>query len=508
MSVALRGISKDFGGLKALDDVDLEIRAGEIHALLGANGSGKSTLVRVATGVYAPDRGSILIKDRDVTNGWSPSAASAAGVRVVHQEAPLLDRLPISESFAIFGGYPRRATGNINWSRLNRETQQLLDELGLNRRSRDLAGQLTGAERALLALEIAVRSAAGKLSLLVLDEATAALPNAEAQPFLDRVRGLADAGLPVLMVTHRLPELAFADYVTVLDAGKIALAGHPQDLDRARTIAVMRGSASASNSATTTSHHSASGSSSAPLWQPKTGTSDDEVVLRVVGLSGLTLAGVDLEIRSGEIVGVVGPRGGGLDELPTLVAGVVDHEGTIEVRGQQLPHRANPRVALQSGVALLPADRLHDGGIETLSLGDNITLPDVRRFWHKRKSEIKAIERVVDYMSVNPPRRQAVFGRFSGGNQQKAILGRLLRMNPAVLVLADPTYGVDPAARETMFRAITDAKRAGAAILLTTTEPEQMFGLCDRVLVVANGSIVEELHTDQLTIENLMAKAI
>ncbi|WP_086561277.1 ATP-binding cassette domain-containing protein [Streptomyces africanus] len=522
MTAALHGVTKRFGTFAALSEVSLTVEDGEIHALLGANGSGKSTLVRTMTGVYVPDAGRILIDDRDVTGGWSPPVAATAGVRVVHQEAPLVDRLSIAENVALFAGYPRGLFGRIAWRRLRADTQRLLDDLSIKRLSRELAGRLTGAERAMLTVELAVRTAGENLRLLVLDEATAALPEAEAEPFLRHVRGIADRGLPVLAVTHRLAELAFADRVSVLDAGRVVIEGPASKVERSEIVRVMRGAAPATRpagdtSAMTEEDHARGGIGIAALWrreaggsgagpppQPRTGP-----VLRVRDLRGNDVDGLDLDLAPGEIVGVIGVRGSGLEELPRLLTGAEQRRGgTIEVAGRRLPATLPPRVAIRHGLVFLPADRLREGGIHNLSVTENLILPEARTFWHRRAQMRTAVRQVVSYLDVRPTDPSTVFGRLSGGNQQKVVLGRLLRMRPRVLVLADPTYGVDPAAREVMFDAIRDAGASGIAVLMTSTEPEQMAGLCDRVLVLRDGRVAEEISGSTMTAENLMTKAL
>ncbi|MFL6115262.1 MAG: ATP-binding cassette domain-containing protein [Catenulispora sp.] len=522
MTAALQGVTKRFGTFTALREVSLTVADGHLHALLGANGSGKSTLVRTMTGVYVPDAGQILIDDKDVTAGWSPAAAAAAGVRVVHQEAPLVDRLSIAENVALFAGYPRGMFAGIAWRRLRADTQRLLDDLSIKRYSRELAGRLTGAERAMLTVELAVRTAGENLRLLVLDEATAALPEAEAEPFLRHVRGIADRGLPVLAVTHRLAELAYADLVSVLDGGRLVLEGPVPKVERAEIIRVMRGTAPGARSPDAAPSGRPAGAAQgtpaiAALWRREAGGRDRaplpqptaEPVLRVRDLRGADVDGIDLGLAPGEVVGVIGVRGSGLEELPRLLTGAEQRRGgTVEVARNRLPDTLPPRVAIRHGLVHLPADRLHEGGVHTLPVSENVILPEARRFWHKRAEMRTAVRQVVSYLDVRPTDPQTVFGRLSGGNQQKVVLGRLLRMRPRVLVLADPTYGVDPAAREVMFDAIRDARASGIAVLMTSTEPEQMAGLCDRVLVLREGRVAEEISGSTMTAENLMMKAM
>jgi len=506
MTVALANVTKRFGAFTAVDAVSLDIEPGSVHALLGANGSGKSTLVRMVTGVYPLDGGEIRIDGSPVSSGWTPAAAAAAGIRVVHQEAPLVDNLSIAESVALFSGYPRTALGTVRWRRLWATTQAILDELHIPRRARDLANRLTGAERAMLAVELAVRTAGDELRLLVLDEATAALPEAEATPFLELVRSIADRGCPVLMVTHRLGELKYADRLTLIDAGRVVIEDDPAKVDRADLIAAMRGAGEAASAL----ERSAEDRLSA-LWSGGRAARDvpTGIILEARELVGGTVEQASFDLQAGEILGVVGVRGEGMEDLPRLVAGAQPlSSGAVTVGGARLRDGFTPRDALDAGIGFLPADRLHEGGIAGLPMRENAMLPDVGGYWHRAREEKRGIARLISYLDVRPRDPRTVFGRMSGGNQQKVILGRLLRMRPNVLVLADPSYGVDPAAREIMFDAIRDARAAGIGVILTSTEPEQLAGLCDRVLVMQSGRIHEELSGADLTAADLMAKVL
>jgi ribose transport system ATP-binding protein len=510
MSVDLTGITIRFGSLTALDNAGIELRDGEVHALLGANGSGKSTMVKILTGVYAPDAGRITIHGQDVTAGWDPAVATQAGVRVVHQEAPFLDTLSIAESVALFTGYPRRVTGAIAWRQLRSRTQELLDRTKIDRRPTDLARTLTGAERATLAVELATRAAGDSLRLLVLDEATAALPEAEATPFLEYVRTVADQGTPVLMVTHRLGELAWADRVTVMSAGRVALRDERAAVDHTTVIDIMRSVGTTAVDRLEASAGSRTSGAIQQLWsEPReSAATPGDVVLVAQGISGDGMQDVNLQLRAGEIVGAIGPRGGGVEALPRLLTGASPLiGGRITVNGKALPAPLEPKDAISFGVLHQPADRLHEGGWAGLPVAENVTLPSARRFWHRKREERSVVARVIEYLDVRPRDPQVMFGKLSGGNQQKVIIGRLLRMRPTVLVLADPTYGVDPAAREVMFDAIREARAAGTAVLVTSTEPEQLSGLCDRVLLVHDGAITEELTGEQLSVESLLARA-
>jgi ribose transport system ATP-binding protein len=505
MTVAGENLTKSFAGVRALDGVDITPEKGEVHALLGANGSGKSTLVKILTGVYQPDSGTIRVGGRSLSAIASPHEAAALGIAVVHQEAPLIDTMTVAECMALFRGYPTSGVGRIRWRSLNDQAAELLGRFRLNISPRSLAGKLSPAERALVALIIALDQVRSGVELLILDEVTASLPESQAATFLERVGEIARDGTAILMVTHRLAELrGLARKVTVLRDGRVVHAGPAGALDDDGLVAQMVG----------TRERSASGAASGAsgvvrrLWQSVGAadrrTGDGEAVLSVDGLKGEVLDGVSFTIRPGEIVGVAGLADSGIAELPAILGGMRPRTGgTIRVGTKTLPARAEPGDAIAAGLAVLPADRLRNGGIGTLTVADNAILPQVDRFWHRRGSEAKVLKEVIAGFDVRPPSSRILFGKLSGGNQQKVLLGKWLLTRPLVLVLDDPTSGVDPGAREKIFEVLRDGAREDLGILFFSTEPEQLAAICGRVLVLRDGRIATELSGAALTRESV-----
>jgi ribose transport system ATP-binding protein len=505
MPVAVHGISKAFPGTRALDGVDLTVGAGEAHALLGANGSGKSTLVKTLTGVYQPDAGTIAVGERELTAIGSPTEANELGIAVVHQESPLVDTLTVSECVALFRGYPT-AAGRVRWQQLHRETAELLERFGVDVDPRALAGLLTPAERALVTLAIALDRVSAGLQLLVLDEVTASLPEDQAATYLERVGELARAGTPVLMVTHRLAELhGLATHVTVLRDGRVV---HQGRLDAASDDELVReivGEAVAPDAASpgASPARTTGDDVGAELWTGRRGRVG-ETVLDVRHLAGERVRDATFQLRAGEIVGVGGLAEAGIGELPLLLAGAARRAGgVVEVDGRALAPNAGPREAIDAGLALLPADRLRSGGVTSLAVRENVVLPDAGRYWHRRARERAVLRRVIEDLDVRPPSEATLFGALSGGNQQKVLLAKWLLVGPSVLVLDDPTSGVDPGARETIFSLLREAAEAGLAVLLFSTELEQLVAMCSRVLVLRDGAIANELTGDELTRETV-----
>ncbi len=491
MTIAAREITKAFAGKRVLDDVDLTVADGEIHALLGANGSGKSTLVKILTGVYQPDGGTLNIGGRELAAIASPGQATRLGVAVVHQEVPLIDTSTIAECVALFRGYPTWG-GMIRWRALRSEVAEMLERFDARLDPDRLAGTLSPAERALVALVIALdRVEQAGLNLLVLDEVTASLPRDEAEPYLNHVAELARGGIGVLMVTHRLGELhGRASRVTVLRDGRRVFEGAAGEIEDEGIVAHMVGNAVHEGQKTLRSV--------VPV------SPEREIVLDVEGLAADRLRDVSFHLRAGEILGIAGLADSGIGELPQILAGAQAHRGgSVSAGGRKLPRGGDPRTAIAAGVVVLPADRLRSGGIASLSVANNISLPDVDRYFMRPAQERAMVDGVIARFDVRPPDPEALFGSLSGGNQQKALLGKWLHLGPKVLVLDDPTSGVDPGAREKIFELLRQAAADGIGILLFSTEPEQLAALCSRVLVLREGAIAAELTGENLKHETI-----
>jgi len=490
MTVSGQRLSKSFAGKRVLDEVDIELADGGIHALLGCNGSGKSTLVKILTGVYQADQGVIMIGGRQIGSIASPYQANKLGVAVVHQEAPLIDTCTVAECIALFRGYPT-AGGRVQWRVLHRQVAEMLERFDVRVDPRQLAGTLNPADRALVALIIALDRVASGLNLLVLDEVTASLPRDEAEPYLDRVAALARGGISVLMVTHRLAELrGRAARLTILRDGKKVFAGASNEIDDDAIVARMIGEEP---------HRPRGRAMPGPEAEAreavrKRGRVDGDVLLRVEGLRVNLLDDVSFDLHRREILGVAGLAETGIAELPQVLSGALAYRsGSIAVNGRVLPRRGDPSASIRAGLVVLPADRLRSGGVGTLSVAENISLPDVDRYFLRPGRERAMVEKVIADFDVRPPRPDALFGGLSGGNQQKALLGKWLHLGPSVLVLDDPTSGVDPSAREKIFEILQRAVTEGLGILFFSTEPEQLAALCSRILVLKDGKIATEL---------------
>ena len=530
-TMSLDRITKRFGDLVALNQVSLDLEPGQIHALLGSNGSGKSTLVKIMSGVYAPDAGAIEFSSARLGGMGSPAEAAARGVRVVHQEAPLIDTLSVTEAVAIFRGFGAAQLGPIAWGRLRRQVQRLLDRMDVPVSAAQQCSTVQPADRAGLALAIVVgdlfddNAAPGAradpgggglpVKLLIVDEVTAAIPESETQRHLDRLRSVADMGVAIVMVTHRLGELEIADDITVLRAGSVVYreAGAPRR-PNSELVAEMVGQPLVVEPGDTPPTRSGAGPdrltslwNAAPVQRTLSSAQDRSSgpVIRVENLRGAELHGLAFRAEAGEIVGFAGLRGSGVEELPRLLSGDDPWlAGQVEIGGKILTKGGRPRAMLDAGLAAIPADRLRAGGVASLSVNENVILPSLGEYWHKPSLRQRVVNSVIQAFDVRPPKAENLFGGLSGGNQQKVLLGKWLLLHPSVLVLDDPTYGVDPGARETIFDAVADAARRGVCVLFFSTEPEQLVRICNRVLVLRSGELVTEIPRSELTLETVI----
>ena len=489
--VILEGIWKSFAGRPVLRNVDLELRRREVHALVGANGAGKSTLVKILSGNAAPDRGRISVGGAAYPRIGSPRQAADLGVRVVHQEAPLFDTLSVTESIALFSSYETGPGWRIRWQSTRRTAAELLERFGVDTDPAKLGGQIGAADRALIAIAITLGGAqSSDTSLLILDEASAAVPEDEASRFLDQARKLASEGMPVLMVTHRLSEVfEIADKVTVLHNGTVTYSG-PPTMSRQELVNLIAGAAPV--------EHDKSADPDMRGAGPERGAG--QPVLSVRHLSTRQIHDLSFVLRRGEILGFVGGPDSGVEDLPLALTGALGsatgpggEASWLEMGEITAPLPETPRQAMAAGISLVPRDRLRQGLIGSLSIQENMLLPTLSRYWHRGKAAASAVGALIGELDVRPPNPQMLVRELSGGNQQKVIIGKWLNCGPRVLVLDDPTVGIDPVARETIFAVLRRrAKDSGLGVVLLSSEPEQLVQHCDRVIALNGGRAAAE----------------
>ena len=496
--IELRDVRKSYvPGVPVLQGVDLDVRAGEVTALVGANGSGKSTLVKILSGYHEPDRGSrIRFGDQTMEGHIHPARARAAGVRFVHQDSRMVAGMSVLENLLV-DRLGAGSLGTLHWPDERRRAQAFLDEHGIDVDVRADAGTVSLAEAA----KIAIARAAGPesdtgLRALILDEPTAALGRDDAAEMLGWVRALARGrGVGVLLIGHRLGEiLSTADRAAVLRNGRIVADTPVAELDHDRLVEQIVGRA-------------------IDAYYPEREGATGAPVLDVEDLSGGAVRGISFSVAAGEVLGITGLPDSGFEDVPYLLMDPRSGaRGVLTVAGREIRVASSPvRTRVQAGLALVPADRKRRALATSVSVTGNVGLPHLRRFrtWAGLSASAEqdlADELVRDY-DVSPADGRAIAGNLSGGNQQKVVIGKWMSTRPRVLVVHEPTQAVDVGAKAEIFKLLADAAAGGMAAVIVSVEYDDLAHLCDRVLVVGAGRIVAELTGDALGPESLATAA-
>lgn len=482
----LHGVTKRFGGVAALDEVDFELRAGEIHALLGENGAGKSTLIKILAGVYFPDAGTISIEGVPVSiNGVAD--ANRYGIRVIHQELSLAPNLTIAEN--IYLGRETLRWGWLDRRTMERNAERLIRDLGLDE-IRDVSApvhELSVAHRQLV--EIA-RALSERARVLILDEPTSSLSEAETEALFESLRRLRGQGVGIVYISHRLEEIArLADRITVLRDGRSMGTQPASDIDQKQLVKWMVGREIADR------FHR-------PAGNPR------EVALEVRNLRSAKIHDVSFSLHYGEILGVAGLVGAGRTELARALFGIDSLDsGGVFIDGQAVDIRC-PHDALNAGMVLVPEDRRKEGLVMIQSVAFNLALPWTR-IWnaglfpdYRERNAI--VRRAVDGFGIRLADPEQGILSLSGGNQQKTLVGRWMERRPKILILDEPTRGVDVGSRDEMFRIVSLLVEEGMAILLISSDLAEVMNAAHRIALYRDKKIVKIVPADSVTPEEIM----
>jgi ribose transport system ATP-binding protein len=486
------GLVKHFGATVALAGVDLDLRAGEIHALLGANGSGKSTLIKILAGVEPGDDGRMIVGGREIAaSDMTPALAHECRLRFLHQQDSTFGPMSVAENLAAGTGYPRRASGAIDWRRLRDETTRTLQRFGIEADPDEALEELRPVTQQMVAIARLLRSQDDVHGgVLVLDEPTAALARPEASVLHEALRRYAASGHAILYVTHRLEELAgFADRATVLREGRVAGRLGPGEMEHERLVELISGPLLA-------------GSTPARGAPASTGR---PVRLRVRDVRGGAVRRASLEVRAGEVVGLAGLVGSGRSSLLELVFGTRRaDDGTIELDGAPLEWRAGRPHAM---VAYVPEDRVHGAAFMPLTVAENLMAASTTRHWRRMRlrtrEEARSARALMSEHRIKARDDSVPFRTLSGGNQQKVVLARWLIRSPAVLLLDEPTQGVDIGARAAIHAMVRQVVAGGAVAIVASSDAEELAMLCDRAVVLVRGRTETEVSGDELNAETL-----
>lgn len=490
--LTIRGLTKQFPGTLALDNVGFDVREGEIHALLGENGAGKSTLIKCVCGAYAPSSGEIRIDGKSVDIA-TPADATAAGIAVVHQHMNLVPTLSVAENLHLGEPLPRRA-GLLNWAAVHKRARAILDKVGVDIPTSTPVSALRPEQQAMISIARAVSTDA---RIIILDEPTNALLPHEVERLFDQMRALAAKGHSFLYVSHRLSEVfEIADRATVLRDGRNAGTFEGEDITHEKIVEAIVGRGGALAERRLRSH------------------AREGRIMRVRDLSGQRARGITFDLAPGEIVGVAGLPGSGADETLNLLFGRSrPTAGEVEVLDRPIRLR-DPADAIAAGIAYVPKNRLTEAIFHAESIRSNVTLPSLAQYLREpflrlvhRGREDAAANQVTAKMRVRMPGIETAIDDLSGGNQQKVVLGRWLSTGAQVFLLNSPTAAVDVGAKKEIYELIDELARDGKGIVFASTELEEYALVCDRVFVFAAGRVVGELSGAYVTDAKIMTLA-
>lgn len=488
--LSVSGVTKSFPGVMALQDVSFEVRPGTVHALCGENGAGKSTLMKIINGIYQPDAGEMRVNGAPV-RVRTPIEARDQGIAMISQELNYVPDMTIAESFSM-GRLPMKL-GRVDWGLIRREARRLLAEEGLDYPVNRKLGSLTVSEVQMLEI---LRAIYHEADVLIMDEPTSAIAHREVASLFAKIRRLRAEGTSIIYISHKMDEVfELADDVTVLRDGAVVSSQRAADISPEQVIAQMVGR---------DLDHQA---------YPKEHVEIGETVLEARGLSNATLfEDVSLSVRKGEIVGLAGLIGAGRSEVVRGIFGLERLDaGEIEVDGETVRLRT-PKAAIDKGVVMLSEDRRLVGIIPQMSIKQNATLASLRKVirggFTRRREEQSLTREYFDRLSVKAPSSETRISSLSGGNQQKVLLARWLIAEPKVLMLDEPTRGIDVGAKFEIYKIMTQLARQGRGILMISSELPELIGMCDRIYVMSAGRVTAELTPDQYSQEAILTHAM
>ena len=485
----LRNVTKRFGGVTAVEDVDFDLRPGEVHALVGENGAGKSTLMKMVHGLYMPDEGTLEVGGEAVEFA-SPRDAEAAGIAMIPQELDLFPELSITENLFVGRQRPRTRWGTLDRAAMRAEARERLRSLGVDMDVTTTVKGLSAANQQIVAI---ARALVGEARAVVMDEPTASLTEREVQQLFRIISELTSGGVGVVYISHRLEEVfAISDRITVLRDGHHITTAPANELDAEELVRLMVGRPL--NELFTRSPHS-----------------PGEAALEVRGLSRAgEFEDVDLVVRRGEIVGFSGLVGAGRSEVAQCIFGIRSPEsGEIRIDGEDVQIRS-PQAAMERGIFYVPEERRSQGLILPFSIKNNITLSildRISRFGFVPRTERQTADRFARELSIRGANISDPASRLSGGNQQKVVLAKSLAREPRILLLDEPTRGIDVGAKSEIYRLIDDLAKEGKAILLISSELEEVLSMSDRIVVMREGRVTGEFERGEATQEDVMTAA-
>lgn len=486
----MKEISKSFPGVKVLNNVQLSLSGGELLALMGENGAGKSTLMKILGGIYERDSGTIVVKGA-VQENMTPDLASKLGIAIIHQELNLIPHLSVMENIFLGREFTYGKSGFVNWRKMRHETKYWLEQLGIEMDPDVLVGDLSVGQQQMIEIAKALSMQA---DILVLDEPTAALTNREIEALFQVIASLKEKGVGMIYISHRMEEIfQVSDRITVLRDGQYVGTVRTAETTMDELVKMMVGREITDRF-------------------PKVEIEQGAERLRVENLSVKgKLSGISFSVKGGEIVGVAGLMGAGRTEMAKAIFGLEDlQQGDIYVDGQHV--RINrPIDAIRAGIALVTEDRKEEGLVLSLPVRENISLPNLANVSSvgvlKPKAEQELSDETIRRLLIKTAGGEQIVGSLSGGNQQKVVIGKWLATKPKILILDEPTRGVDIGAKKEIYDIMNQLAQSGVAILMISSELPEVLGMSDRVLVMHEGRITGEFTREEATQESIMHAA-
>lgn len=488
----MKNISKGFPGVKALDNINLTINRGEVLALMGENGAGKSTLMKILSGVYIKDEGSIVIEGKEVEIK-NVKMAEKLGIAIIHQELSVLPNMTVAENMFLANELISKPIGKLNRKEMNKKCEEFLKQIGCNVKPTDYVKDISIGEMQMLEIAKAVSK---NTNLIVMDEPTTALTDTETEKLFEVIEMLKKKNMAIIYISHRLDEIfAICDRINVLRDGKYVGEEKICNLTKDDLITMMVGRKVEDQY---------------PYTKPK--DVQPFMQLENICLDGV-LKNINLEIRSGEILGISGLMGAGRTETAKVIFGEYKKtSGKIKIDGKEVEINS-VKDAIDNKIAYLSEDRKKEGLILPLSVKDNMTLVALKNFERKnksinKKSEEETVEAFIKRLAIKTPSSAQLIKNLSGGNQQKVIIAKWLMQSPKLLIIDEPTKGIDVGAKKEIYEVLNDLKKYGTAVVMISSDMPEVIGISDRVIVMHEGQVSGELKREELSQESIMKLAV
>ncbi len=488
LKLQVKNVSKSFPGVRALSGISLSVKKGTVHVLCGENGAGKSTLMKIVNGVYQPDEGEILIDGKPV-HIRNPIQARKAGISMIFQELNFIPELTVEESL-FTGRLPVTKLGRVDWKEIRRKTTELLEAEGLPYRSDQKVKELSVSDIQMLEILKAISNDAG---IIIMDEPTSAITLAEVDRLFEKIAALKSRGTSIIYISHKMDEIfRVADEITVLRDGSVVGTKSRDEIDIDTVISMMVGRKL---------------DSSFPKEEVRAGAE----LLAVEGLRGDAFRDISFKVAEGEIIGFAGLVGAGRTEVMRALFGLDRYEGgTIAIRGKPIAVRS-VQDSIAAKMTMLSEDRRRFGIIPVRSVRENVTISSLRRFIHGGRlheaDEDEAVSRICERMNVKTPSLDTMVEALSGGNQQKVVLAKWMLSDPDILIMDEPTRGIDVGAKYEIYKLMVALAKEKKGLVMVSSELPELIGMCDRIYVMCKGRIAGELSRSEFSQERIMKLA-